>query len=79
MCMRGTLYVGNKISVKGVTCRLNARNIKGRPRRIYDNNNNNIFINDLQGYILSNNYSKCVVKVSVVKRNKRCNVKSVKW
>ena len=28
---------------------------------------------------LSNNYSKRVVKVSVVKRNKRCNVKSVKW
>src|SRR4029434_3296253 len=31
--------------VHAVMCRLNARNIKGRPRRIYDNNNNKLFIN----------------------------------
>src|SRR4029434_4509444 len=28
---------------------------------------------------LSNNYSTRVVKISVMKRNKRCNVKSGKW
>src|SRR4029434_5874624 len=28
---------------------------------------------------LSNNYSTRVVKISVVRRNKRCNVKSGKW
>ena len=65
--------------VRRVTSRLNARNTKGRPRRIYDNNNNNIFINDLQVYMYLIIIGKRVVNVSVVKRNKRCKVKSVKW
>ena len=57
-----------------VTCTAQCMNMKGRPRRIYNNKSN--LLNDKDLY-LYNKECKSVVKFSIMNSNQKCNAKSV--